>query len=866
MNYSRPANDYQPATLTAPRGSGNQDIVSDTMNSHISQGNETAEQESEDLALSRGKDRFVPSYAPGDADTLMVGSGDIKFNSNKKRTSDYMGVDNNTPIPYTKPYEQPYGFVGQPYGTSPEQALEEYQERDDTRSDKKRSIIDTDRVTMARSGGFDPRVIPASNPVAPSNLKVQKGQFGYEANEMAGIYGFGFGTSKELLGFGDSNNVPDKPVLQSASRAYGSERSFWDLNLGGLGDFPTPLRGEYGNIEFSEITRRFIPHRRRDIDELNPIPNQFANKYPWLPGSDYFTNFDIGDPYVSIPEGEMRLPGPGYEKTHKLHPDETGEYGLLDKHRILSDVAPWSEQYKTVDQILRKSDLSPDDKEFAQTTRDQIAEVKKRHNFKPYKYAHSDFQKADVKVTGFMPGDADHLITDGGIIKLAGVRSRKTPEAMNLAQSLIKPGDTVSLMYDANASVLKSMPVEATVTTQKGEDLGKSLLDADQGYYSKKNDALDNRVREGAFEFDKNVLKETLQHANTVINQKASPNRSPVEDWERNHIYGTDFPQWNHPIQDFIEPLGHRASNRNPVYATAVLSVVGRAFGKTAQGKTAGAIIGGLTGFALSMTSNAKTMETGQRHIPKRRQQELALDEYADMLNYVKYTSLYTGQRQKAIDTEGSDPEKYARAVEEGKYKEHQFTNLGPDTVTALQYRKKARQTEYGADLFGSIMDESAALPKRKRDYFIPFINSPENEHARILSTAPRLERRMYEARWGMAIEDKPDLPDYFSKHELPNKNWEGWSPDVSMDNVELKMIQQQGLEASQMGYYPQQVKQANLLNPQYPDYNQHENHAAAAAQLQSMMNNAGLNGSVTMRRTNQPGKSINLQMGLQGG
>ena len=791
---------------------------------------------------------YPPEGTRNPSTTMVAHSGN---NSLPARMNDY----SDSSEPYVKPYDQPYGFVGEKYGTNPEQALESY---------RKGGI--GSYVTIARGRNFDPRVIQASNPVNPGDLSVQAGQFGYEAQEMGGIYGFALGSTKQIAGFGSPNYTPDKPVLQQSSRAYGSERSFWDMNLGGFGDFPTPLRGEYGNLEFSEIGRRFIPHRRHDINELNPIPNQEARQNPWLPGSDYYTNFQTGDPYIAVPEGEMRLPGAGYERTHKLHSDMTGKYGMLDKQRILGDVAPWSEQYKAVDRIIRREHLTDEQKAYAQTTRDQVAAIKKRHNFKPYKYAHADFEKADIKVTGFMPGDADKLITNIGVVQLAGVRARKTPEAQRITQSLIHKGDTVSIRYDANMPTKYKEPTEAIITASNGEDLGQQLLKHDEGTERRKNDQLNNLAKEGPIKFGLHAKLERLGHANTLINQKFVPNRSAPEDWERYHVYGTDFPQWTHPIQDFIEPLGQRARNRNPLYATAVLSVVGRAFGRTPQGKTAGAVIGGLIGFGLSASSNAKTLETGQRSIPKRREKELNIDEYSDILNYVKYTRLYQNSRQEAIDSENSDPEQIAKKVEEGGYKKHQFTNLGPHTLEALQYRKEMKQTEYGADIFGDIMQESAALPKRKRDYFMPFINSPNSEHARILSTAPRLERRMYEARWGMAIENKPELPDYFSNHELPDESWKGWSPDVNMDDVRIKMIQQQGLEASQMGYFPQQVQQANLLNSSYPDYSQSQSHRQAAAQLQKLMGNAGVNGTVTMRPTRHSGTKVNLQMGVLGG
>jgi hypothetical protein len=96
--------------------------------------------------------------------------------------------------------------------------------------------------------------------------------------------------------------------LQSAAKAYGTTRSFWDLNLGGLGDVPLAGEGAIGNIEISEIVRRFIPKERSGVNYINPIPNTMGAQYPFLPGAEYFTNFKTGDPYTKIAEGELRLP------------------------------------------------------------------------------------------------------------------------------------------------------------------------------------------------------------------------------------------------------------------------------------------------------------------------------------------------------------------------------------------------------------------------------------------------------------------------------------------------------------------------------------------------------------------------------
>ena len=155
---------------------------------------------------------------------------------------------------------------------------------------------------------------------------MQLGDLGYRTQEMAGIYGFGFSSLREKFGFGQGDFEPNRATLQSASKAYGVTRAFWDLNLGGAGDLPLPAQGALGNLEFSEIVRRFIPKERTGVDYLNPIKNTMGQQYPFLPGAEYFTDFTRGDPFTKISEGELRLPGRGYERFNTLNSDETGRY------------------------------------------------------------------------------------------------------------------------------------------------------------------------------------------------------------------------------------------------------------------------------------------------------------------------------------------------------------------------------------------------------------------------------------------------------------------------------------------------------------------------------------------------------------
>lgn len=583
-------------------------------------------------------------------------------------------------------------------------------------------------------GGIPPRTIAGTPPLSPGNLSYQAGDLGYRAQELSGIYGFMLGSARESLGFGSNDFSSRTPILASSSMAYGSTRSFWDLNLGGLGDAPLPLEGNFANLEFSEIMRRFIPKERSANEVINPIPNDMGKMYPWLPGPEYFTNFRQGDPFTSIDEGEMRLPGQGYERLHRLHSDRMGKYGLVDQYKILADVAPWSPQYKALNSQLNGSNIPESWREEIETTREQVAMRNQKYNFSPYKYKYSN-----------------------------------------------------------------------------AEDLGLNPID---------------------FQFRKAF--EQIGHNNTYINTKFLPYRTATEDWERENVYGSTFPQWQHPIKDFLKPMVYNASQRNPIAGAFFLGTAGRFFGVSPQAKNVASVIGGGIGLAAGGAETIHSFFTGERYMPATRRKELAVEEYTDILKYVQ------GMRNYGLAKEAGDPN------------------------AAAEYKSQAQQTMFGADIFNANLSQlSMAIPKRKREHFKELINAPVEERKQILSTAGRLERRIYEAAWGMPVEERPNLEDYFSEHELPNSAWEGWHPNTNLEQVKVKIGQNLGLDMSQMGYYPQQIREANLINPSYPDFRMHSNKANVHAQLRGLLQSSGIYGDVVPVITPYPGTRVQINAGV---
>jgi hypothetical protein len=379
---------------------------------------------------------------------------------------------------------------------------------------------------------------------------------------------------------------------------------------------------------------------------------------------------------------------------------------------------------------------------------------------------------------------------------------------------------------------------------------------------------------------------EKIRHSDNYFTRKFIGQQTATEDWERNNVYGQTFPQWENPIQDFLKPMIYRAANRTALGAAAGLSITAGMMWRTPKTRRIARFVGGAAGLAIgagvATTSMAlapaaaiygpmklaekalgaeivpkeykfaaavglgavgavagtirkrnQTHEIGKRWMPRRRKEELAIEENADILSYVKWKRLY-----------------------------EQAQHSG-DGYMAANFRRQLQNTMYGADLLDSTPEQLAqAVPKRKREHFLSMLRSPESEHARILSTAPRLERRLYEAQWGMKVEKRPELADYFTEHELPAPEWEGWNPATDMEMVKLKTIQSQGLDAAQMGYYPQQIQQANMINLSYPQYRKGSQREDVQGQLQALMSGSGMSGNVVKRFTPFPGIHLNMQLG----
>ena len=121
---------------------------------------------------------------------------------------------------------------------------------------------------------------------------------------MSEVYGMrGFLMKDAVVGNLRGDSVIDfEPTLQTSDDLYSLDKMFWDSNYGGM----------MGNTEY---IRRILPKYKQNGNVVNPAPNNMPD---WLPSSGYFIDFQIGDPFSKIQEGQMRLPGLSYLRSNNV--------------------------------------------------------------------------------------------------------------------------------------------------------------------------------------------------------------------------------------------------------------------------------------------------------------------------------------------------------------------------------------------------------------------------------------------------------------------------------------------------------------------------------------------------------------------
>lgn len=112
-------------------------------------------------------------------------------------------------------------------------------------------------------------------------------------------------------------------------------------------------------------------------------------------------------------------------------------------------------------------------------------------------------------------------------------------------------------------------------------------------------------------------------------------------------------------------------------------------------------------------------------------------------------------------------------------------------------------------------------IPKEERAFYPEFAKAKGEKRSKILSMVPSYMRNYYMTAWnqqdregGVApsydidYQKSRDLTDYFRHHQLPPPDWLGWHPDVSLDQVKLRVVKNEAFDIHKFNLWENNERQ----------------------------------------------------------
>ena len=356
---------------------------------------------------------------------------------------------------------------------------------------------------------------------------------------LTGIYGY---AASSVFGRDESKFIADAGDINSFTRR------FWDSGIGGVGG------------EQMEIIRRFLPEysRRRRI---NPLMNKMAEDHPWLPEKFY-----TGDPFSSLPMGEARLPGEGYEAINQLHPDQFASdgYGAIDRYKILADIAPNSAEYKYWKQIVKMMN-NDEAKKVLKDTEEMVKHQGKKHDFFDYKFLGKTTTALDGHIEQILSNGKFKLAGDDNLYQIAGVKFKDNGYmSKNQLKQVLTEGSHVTLRIDDEE---RNPDINAPQTPRKaavfldGENISDTLRQVGLADYDMEDtSAAGAYANYGLVGRLFGTAAEIVAHAPIpIIHSQLMRVNSPLEEYRSDQLYGTGFQSWDSMLASFVYPTFEQA-------------------------------------------------------------------------------------------------------------------------------------------------------------------------------------------------------------------------------------------------------------------------------------------------------------------
>ena len=356
---------------------------------------------------------------------------------------------------------------------------------------------------------------------------------------LTGIYGYA-GTM--IFGRDESKFIADAGDINSFTRR------FWDSGIGGVGG------------EQMEIVRRFLPEysRRRRV---NPLMNKMAEDHPWMPEKFY-----TGDPFSSLPMGEARLPGEGYEAINQLHPDQFASdgYGAIDRYKILADIAPNSAEYKYWKQIVKMMN-NDEAKKVLKDTEEMVKHQGKKHDFFDYKFLGKTTTALDGHVEQILSNGKFKLAGDDNLYQIAGVKFKDNGYmSKNQLKQVLTEGSHVTLRIDdeeRNPDINAPQAPRKAAVFLDGENISDTLRQVGLADYDMEDtSAAGAYANYGLVGRLFGTAAEIVAHAPIpIIHSQLMRVNSPLEEYRSDQLYGTGFQSWDSMLASFVYPTFEQA-------------------------------------------------------------------------------------------------------------------------------------------------------------------------------------------------------------------------------------------------------------------------------------------------------------------
>lgn len=356
---------------------------------------------------------------------------------------------------------------------------------------------------------------------------------------LTGIYGY---AATSVFGRDESKFIADAGDINSFTRR------FWDSGIGGIGG------------EQMEIVRRFLPEysRRRRI---NPLMNKMAEDHPWLPEKFY-----TGDPFSSLPMGEARLPGEGYEAINQLHPDQFASdgYGAIDRYKILADIAPNSAEYKYWKQIVKMMN-NDEAKKVLKDTEEMVKHQGKKHDFFDYKFLGKTTTALDGHIEQILSNGKFKLAGDDNLYQIAGVKFKDNGYmSKNQLKQVLTEGSHVTLRIDdeeRNPDINAPQAPRKAAVFLDGENISDTLRQVGLADYDMEDtSAAGAYANYGLVGRLFGTAAEIVAHAPIpIIHSQLMRVNSPLEEYRSDQLYGTGFQSWDSMLASFVYPTFEQA-------------------------------------------------------------------------------------------------------------------------------------------------------------------------------------------------------------------------------------------------------------------------------------------------------------------